>query len=64
MKRHLGYPVDDAESRTIGNKVPKNKDPVIEPTDVAGGGTNSSSTGTPNVVSDMGMNLENIIYEK
>lgn len=52
MKRHLGYPVDDAESRTI-DKVSPNQGPTLDSEDMDGR-TNSSSAGTPNVVSDMG----------
>lgn len=51
LRRHLGYPVDDVESRTI-DKVDEEQGATIDSAD-PGPRTNSSSTGTPNVISDM-----------
>lgn len=52
MKRYLGYPVDDAESRTINNPDAGSKDSTLDPI-AAGDQTNSTRTGVPNVMSDL-----------
>jgi hypothetical protein len=53
MKRYLGYPVADAESRTIESQEPRNKDATLDPIDAAGT-ANRTRTDTPNVMSDLG----------
>lgn len=52
MKRFLGYPVDESESRTIDVKA-DDKNPTVVKTDEEPV-SNSTKHATPNVVSDMG----------
>ena len=52
MKRYLGFPVDDLESRTIDKQKTDTKKPKVD-NGSPGGNKNMTREGTPNVVSDM-----------